>query len=82
MADDAFCIEPSDLDDCALAESLPRCNVHEASEAHLIKRVVSSLEGSPPLRITLIDLVLAKQTIPIVYSAGWAARRTVAEPQR
>ena len=31
VADDAFCIERSDLDDCALAESLPRCNVHEAS---------------------------------------------------
>jgi len=49
---------------------------------HLIKKVVSSLEGSLLLQITLIDLVLAKQTIPIAYSAGWAVRRPVAEPQR
>jgi hypothetical protein len=34
------------------------------------------------LQITLIDLVLAKQTIPIAYSASWAVRRPVAEPQR
>jgi hypothetical protein len=62
----------------ALAESLPQCNVHEASEAP----PDSSLEGSLPLQITLIDLVLAKHTIPIAYSPGWAVRRPVAEPQR
>jgi len=66
----------------ALAESLPQCNVHEAYEAPPDQKVVSSLEGSLPLQITLIDLVLAKQTIPIAYSAGWAVRRPVAEPQR
>ena len=90
VADDAFCIERSDLDDCALAESLPRCNVHEASliEGGGSRVPTGGTKGlsrrlrEASLRITLIDLVLAKQTIPIVYSAGWAARRTVAEPQR
>jgi len=82
LADDAFCIEPSDLDDCALAESLPRCNVHEASKTHLVAKLSRRLRESLPLQITLIDLVLAKQMIPIAYSPSWAVRRTVAEPQR
>jgi hypothetical protein len=43
----------------------------------LIKKLSRRLRGSPPLPITLVDLVFAKQTIPIMYSAGWAERRTV-----
>jgi len=43
----------------------------------LNKKFSRRLEGSLPLQIALIDLVPAKQIIPIVYWAGRTERRAV-----
>ena len=68
----------SDLDD---RMHLPKVSLNvmftRRPKPHLIKKLSPDLRGACLLQITLIDLVLAKQTIPIVYSAGWAERRAV-----
>jgi hypothetical protein len=54
-----------------LAESRPRCKVRRDVQSSARPRVVLWWRGVFRLQITLIDLVLAKHIVQVVYSAAW-----------
>ena len=60
----------------AMQPPLGKYRVHQQRPHYGIRFRMAGLSA---LRLQIIP---RKQTIPIVYSAGWAVRRTVAEPQR